>query len=113
MNNNHKIKFINIMITTFILGSFSYINQIFCQWWGCNNISFINILRGDLICNSCLDISYHLKNHQIAIYSGIFALLSSKLTHLIYKAESSTHKYIFEDYSLGKKSPRELNPKFK
>jgi len=100
----------HIMITAFVTGGLSMIGQMACQWWGCYEISFINIFRGDLICNSCIDMSYHLKNHQIAIYGSLFALLSAQLTKFINNSipiEIPT----FADYSLGKNSPRKLNIK--
>ena len=104
-------KFTYIMITTFIMSGCSFLSQIVCQWWGCYDITFVNLFRADLICNTCTDVSYHLKNHQIAIYGSVFTLLTCQLTNLINRVESPINKYIFDDYPLGKKSPRKLKLK--
>ena len=66
-------------------------------------------MRADLICNACTDAIY-----QTSIYGIIFTLITYQFTILINKASSQTDTYIFEDYSLGKKSPRSLKKyKFK
>jgi len=97
--------FTNLLIT---LSSFSFLSfgsYQFCNWYGCNGWSAI--MRTDLICNACTDASYHLKNYQISLFGSLFTLITYQMTTLINKT-SSSDTYIFEDYSLGKKSPRTL-----
>jgi len=81
----------------------------FCNWYGCNG--WTTFLRYDLICNACVDTAYHLKNYQISLYGSVFTLVTYKMTSFINKAGSPAEKYIFEDYLLGKKSPRRLKTK--
>lgn len=100
---------INLILTLGFILLLSYFSYEFCNWYGCSSWSYL--LRSDLICNACTDISYHLKNYQISIYGGMFTLVSYHLTTLINKAAAPSDKYIFEDYSLGEKSPRSLKPK--
>lgn len=102
---------INLILTLGFIVLLSYFSYEFCNWYGCNSWSYL--LKSDLICNTCIDISYHIKNHQLSIYGGIFTLVSYNITTLINKAIAPSDKYIFEDYNLapGKKSPRSLKQK--
>lgn len=102
---------INLILTLGFILLLSYFSYEFCNWYGCSSWSYL--LRSDLICNACTDISYHLKNYQISIYGGMFTLVSYHLTTLINKATAPSDKYIFEDYNLarGGDSPRSLKPK--
>ena len=101
--------FANLLLTIGLMTGLSYGSYQFCNWYGCDGWSAI--LRSDLICNACVDASYHLKNHQLSLYVGVFTLITSKLSSLISKASSSSDNYIFEEYELGKKSPRSLKVK--
>lgn len=98
--------FMNLILTLGFLTGFSFSSYHFCNWYGCNG--WTSFMRTDLICNACTDTSYHLKNYQTSIYGSMFTLVTYQLTTLINKASSQTDTYIFEDYSLGKKSPRTL-----
>lgn len=100
---------INLILTLGFILLLSYFSYEFCNWYGCSSWSYL--LRSDLICNACTDISYHLKNYQISIYGGMFTLVSYHLTTLINKATAPSDKYIFEDYNLGRNSPRSLKTK--
>ena len=102
---------INLILTLGFILLLSYFSYEFCNWYGCSSWSYL--LRSDLICNACTDISYHLKNYQISIYGGMFTLVSYNITTLINKATAPSDKYIFEDYNLarGGDSPRSLKPK--
>lgn len=102
---------INLILTLGLILLLSYFSYEFCKWYGCSSWSYL--LRSDLICNACTDISYHLKNYQISIYGGMFTLVSYHLTTLINKATAPSDKYIFEDYGLVQegKSPRSLKQK--
>ena len=88
--------FINLILTMSFMSGLSFFSFQFCNWYGCN--SFVNMLRADLVCNTCTDVSYHLKNHQMSIYGSIFTLLSYQLSTLINKAGSQNDKYIYEEY---------------
>ena len=96
----------NLILTLGFLTGLSFGSYQFCNWYGCNN--WLSFMRTDLICNACIDASYHLKNYQISLYGSIFTLTTYQITTLINKASAPSEKYIFEDYSLGKKSPRNL-----
>jgi len=98
--------FTNLIITLGLLTGVSFGSYQFCNWYDCNG--FLAQMSGDLICNACIDIFYHLKNHQLSIYGSMFSLFTYQMTTLINKAKSSSDTYIFEDYKLGKKSPRRL-----
>ena len=99
----------NLILTLGFLTGLSFGSYQFCNWYGCNN--WLSLMRADLICNACIDTSYHLKNHRTSIYGSIFTLITYQFTTLINKASSRSDTYLFEDYSLGKKSPRSLKVK--
>ncbi len=101
--------FINLIFTLGLLTGLSFGSYQFCNWYGCN--SWLSFMRTDLICNACTDISYHLKNYQTSIYGSMFTLITYHFTTLINKVSSQNDSFIFEDYSLGKKSPRTLRKK--
>ncbi len=109
MSGNSCKKFVNISMTLGLMIGLSYGSYQFCNWYGCNGWSAF--LRSDLICNACVDAAYHLKNYQISLYGSIFTLITYQMTSLVNKAGSSTETYIFEDYKLGKNSPRTLKRK--
>ena len=103
--------FMNLILTLGFLTGLSFGSYQFCNWYGCNNC--LSFMRADLIYNACTDANYHLKNYhlknyQTYIYGSIFTLITYQFTTLINKASSKSDTYIFEDYSLGKKSPRSL-----
>ena len=91
----------NLILTLGYLTGLSFGSYQFCNWYGCNNC--LSFMRADLICNACTD-----ANYQTSIYGSIFTLITYQFTTLINKASSKSDTYIFEDYSLGKKSPRSL-----
>jgi len=97
---------VNLIVTLTTMTGLSFGSYEFCKWYGCN--SWLSFLRADLICNACIDMSYHLKNYQISLYGSLFTLASYQLLTLINRASAPSDKYIFEEYSLGKKSPRRL-----
>ena len=101
--------FANLLLTLGAMTGLSYGSYQFCNWYECDGWSAF--LRSDLICNACVDASYHLKNHQLSLYGGVFTLITCKLSSFISKASSPSEKYIFEEYDLGKKSPRSLKLK--
>ena len=101
--------FANLSLILGLMTGLSYGSYQFCNWYRCDGWSAF--LRSDLICNACVDASYHLKNYQISLYGSVFTLISYKLSSLISKASAPTDKYIFEDYDLGRNSPRSLKPK--
>lgn len=97
---------VNLFITLSLMTGLSFGSYQFCSWYGCNG--WLSFIRADLICNACIDTSYHLKNYQISLYGSTFTLLSYQLTKLINRASVDDDTYIFEEYELGKKSPRQL-----
>ena len=101
--------FANLLLTLGTMTGLSYGSFRFCNWYGCDG--WLSFLRSDLICNACVDVAYHLKNYQISLYGSVFTLLSYHLSSLISKASSPSDKYLFEEYELGKKSPRSLKLK--
>ena len=109
--NNIFMNLVNMIITIGFITCLSFGAYYFCNWYGCN--SFRSFLYLDMVCNMCIDISYHFKNYQYTLYGGTMSLLSYKLHSLINWVQSPNEKYIFEDYVLGKNSPRRLNIKKK
>ena len=109
MENNSFKNFMNLLMTFGLMIGLSFGSYQFCNWYGCS--SWSGFMRADLICNACVDTAYHLKNFQVSLYSGIFTLVTYKLTSFVNKANAPTDKYIFEDYILGKNSPRILKKK--
>ena len=99
-------KFANIIVTIAAMTGLSFGSYQACSWYGCN--SWVSFMRADLICNACIDASYHLKKYQLSLYGAIFTLITYKMSSLVERASSSTDKYIFEDYSLGHKTPPTL-----
>ena len=101
--------FMNLMITMSFMIGLSCGSYHFCNWYGCNGWS--SFLRSDIICNACIDTAYHLKNYQISLYGSVFTLITYKMSSLINRAGTPSETYIFEDYILGKNSPRSLKTK--
>jgi len=97
---------VNLFVTLFAMTGLSFGSYHFCNWYGCNG--WLSFMRTDLICNACVDIGYHLKNYQISLYGSVLTLVSYQFSKLINKASFDSDKYIFEEYDLGKKSPRKL-----
>mgnify|MGYP001162312307 FL=1 len=54
-----------------------------CSYFGCYDVSFSNIMRMNLVCNACTDISYHLQNHQIKLYMFIGGYLLKRVNEVI------------------------------
>jgi len=79
--------FSNIVLTSFFTGGLSFFSMEFCNWYGCN--SWTTIFRSDMICNSCTDVSYHLKNYQTSMYGSLFTVISCQMTDLVTRAGSS------------------------
>ena len=107
MSNSMK-KFANIIGTLAVMTGLSFGSYQACSWYGCD--SWVSFMRADLICNACVDASYHLKNYQLSLYGATFTLITYKMSSLVERASSSTDSYIFEDYSLGRKTPPSLRP---
>ena len=101
--------FMNMILTLVFMIGLSFGSYQFCTWYGCNGWS--SFMRSDLICNACVDTAYHLKNYQISLYGSVFTLITYKMSSFINKSAAPADKYIFEDYLLGKKSPRSLKIK--
>ena len=91
--------FINLVIILATIVGLSFGSYTFCTWYGCVNAA------------------YHLNNFQIVLYGSMLSLITYnslityKMTSLVNKASSPTATFIFEDYSLGRNSPRRLNVK--
>ena len=90
--------FVNLILTFGFMIGLSFGSFTLCTWYGCN--SWSSFMRAD-----------HLKNYQISLYGSTFILVSYKITSLVNRAGSPTNKYIFEDYSLGRNSPKRLKLK--
>ena len=108
-DNSACKNFINLIITLVTMVGLSFGSYTFCTWYGCN--SWTSFMRADLICNACVDAAYHLKYYQVALYGSMFSLITYKMTSLVNRASAPTNTFIFEDYSLGINSPRQLNVK--
>ena len=109
IKNSSCKNFINLIVSLGVMTGLSFGSFTFCTWYGCN--SWMSFMRADLICNACVDTAYHLKNYQVALYGSMFTLITYKMTSLVNRASAPTNTYIFEDYSLGRNSPRRLRVK--
>ena len=107
--NNLFRNMINMIVTIGLITCLSFGLYHLCNWYGCNSIkSFLHL---DMICNTCIDLSYHFKNYQYTLYGGTMTMISYKFNSLINWVGGPTETYIFEDYVLGKNSPRKLKVK--
>ena len=76
LNINSSFKnFINLILTLGFMAGLSFCSLYFCNWYGCNSLS--SFFRADLLCNACVDASYHLKintaGHKLSFgYDGKF-----------------------------------------
>ena len=109
MENNAFKNFMNLILTLGIVTGLSLFSYRFCYWYGCN--SFMKFMGTDLVCNACIDSTYHLKNYQISLYGSVFTLVTYKMTTLMNRASSPTQTYMFEDYVPGRNSPPRLRLK--
>lgn len=103
--------FVNLTLILVSMATLSAGSYKFCESYGCN--SWTNFLRADIICNACVDVAYHLKNYQISLYGSIFTLMTYHMTSLINKAGVPSETYIFQDYKLGRNSPKPRPTHFK
>ena len=78
-------KYIHIIIITSVMIGLSFLSLTFCHWWGCYNISLINFLHGDLICNICTHMSYDLQKYQMTLYGSMFTFFTYQFNNLIKK----------------------------
>jgi hypothetical protein len=66
-----KDKFLNLMNILLGILFMNAVSLFGCQWLGCYEISLANLLRANLACNMCTDVSYNLYKHQMEIYVGM------------------------------------------
>ena len=64
-----------VFLNIFILSS--------CSYFGCYDITFSNMMRMNLVCNACTDVSYHFQNHQIKLYMFIGGYLLKRVNEFI------------------------------
>ena len=57
----------------------------FCNWMECYQITFVNLFRGNLICNACTEVSYHIYSYQTSLYFTIGGLFLKFMTETINK----------------------------
>ena len=50
-----------------------------CNYFDCYQVSFMNLLRTNLICNGCTSLTYHIMNYQMGIYLGLGVYFTSSL----------------------------------
>ena len=54
-----------------------------CTILGCYEISFMNIFRVNLMCNTCTNISYNIQKYQMQIYFAIGGFFVKKVNQYI------------------------------
>ncbi len=64
-----------VFLNIFVLSS--------CSYFGCYDVTFSNMMRMNLVCNACTDISYHFQNHQIKLYMFIGGYLLKRVNEVI------------------------------
>ena len=64
-----------VFLNIFILSS--------CSYFGCYDITFSNMMRMNLVCNACTDVSYHFQTHQIKLYIFLGGYLLKRVNEFI------------------------------
>ncbi len=64
-----------VFLNIFILSS--------CSYFGCYDITFSNMMRMNLVCNACTDVSYHFQTHQIKLYIFLGGYLLKSVNEFI------------------------------
>ena len=54
-----------------------------CPILGCYDVSFVNLFRGNLLCNACTDMSYHIQKYQMQLYFAIGGFFVTKMNSVI------------------------------
>ena len=54
-----------------------------CPTFGCYDIDFMNLFRGNLLCNACTTFSYNIQKYQMQIYFGIGGFFAKKMNSII------------------------------
>ena len=64
-----------VFLNVFVLSS--------CSYFGCYDITFSNMMRMNLFCNACTDVSYHFQTHQIKLYIFLGGYLLKRVNEFI------------------------------
>jgi hypothetical protein len=60
-----------------------------CPSLGCNDVSTMNIFRGNLLCNACVNISYTIQKYQMQLYVAIGVCFVKKINSVVEQFISS------------------------
>jgi hypothetical protein len=60
-----------------------------CPSLGCNDVSTMNIFRGNLLCNACVNISYTIQKYQMQLYVEIGVCFVKKINSVVEQFISS------------------------
>ena len=74
-------KMVAIVLFIIILLNLALLNV--CPVLGCYDVSFVNLFRGNLLCNACTDMSYHIQKYQMQIYFAIGGFFVKKMNSVI------------------------------
>jgi len=82
-------QYLNIFYIFSIIIFLNMITMFSCNLLGCYEISFRNIFRLDLICNTCIDISYNIYKYQKDAYLILSGVILKTSTDLFTRTLSS------------------------
>ena len=54
-----------------------------CPAFGCTGVDFMNLFRGNLLCNACTTVSYNVQKYQMQIYFAIGGFFVKKMNSVI------------------------------
>ena len=63
-----------------------------CPAFGCNDVNFMNLFRGNLLCNTCTTVSYNVQKYQMQIYFAIGGFFVKKMNSVIGEFVNSKNK---------------------
>ena len=78
-----KDDFKMIMIGFFIIILLNLAILNICPTLGCYEVSVMNLFRGNLLCNACINVSYNIQKYQMQIYFAIGGFLVKKMNSII------------------------------
>jgi len=68
-----------VLITIVLITSINFLYFSVCNYFECYQLSFMNLMKTNLICNGCNSLTYHIMNYQMEIYLAIGIYLTSSL----------------------------------
>jgi hypothetical protein len=70
----NDIKMIMIVVAIIVIINISTVSV--CPSFGCNEVSSMNRLQGDFLCNVCVNISHTIQKYQTQLYFSFGVIVS-------------------------------------